>query len=236
MAGVTTASGERAPSSTTDWTCATVSLGGRRHHRVEVPPAVLVGEVAPTVAFPGLDQGDVARQGVFQHAVPPADRRRRLALGELRAEGRSVCRRRECPPRPPACARPACPAAPVPTRSCRRGRVPRTRTSRRNGETSRRCAAPGRASSAWPGRTRQRPELLATIDQVLGALLDQAVDELVGLPHRAEAANQDGCAIGDPRPWPPPSVATRLSIIRPVFPLQPSHLAPGMTPEARWAG
>ena len=55
-----------------------------RHHRIEVPRAVAIGEVAPAIGAPSLDQCDVAWQRVFQQAQPAADLARLASLREQR--------------------------------------------------------------------------------------------------------------------------------------------------------
>ena len=40
--------------------------GAHRHDRIVVPRALAVGQVAPAISLPCIDQGDIAQQGVFQ--------------------------------------------------------------------------------------------------------------------------------------------------------------------------
>jgi hypothetical protein len=48
-------------------------FGGHRHDRVEVPRAFAMRQIAPAIGLPGVDQGDIARQGVFQQTVAAVD-------------------------------------------------------------------------------------------------------------------------------------------------------------------
>src|SRR3954463_5620541 len=66
-------------------------LAGLRAQRIEVARGLLEHEVAPAVALPGLDDGEVAADRVLEHAVPAVDLPGILAVGDLGAvPGRGV--------------------------------------------------------------------------------------------------------------------------------------------------
>ena len=143
--------------------CTMVSGRGCRHHRIEIPRRLLVGQVAPAIGVPRLDQGDVARAAPCSSThILPADFAGFLALGRAWCRRRSACRSRGRRRRRRACARPWCPAARSPARSFRPCRGPRTPPSRRCAGTSRRffCTRPSSISRARP--TRPLPALFAT--------------------------------------------------------------------------
>src|SRR6266550_227024 len=48
-------------------------LGGHRHHRVEIAPRASIGEIAPAVGAPRLDQGDIGMQRAFHDIGPPVE-------------------------------------------------------------------------------------------------------------------------------------------------------------------
>src|SRR5215813_2398542 len=65
-------------------------LGSRCHHGIEVLRRLPIDEVAPLVALPGLDQGEIGLQRVFQHIGSPFELARFLAFGDYRSvAGRS---------------------------------------------------------------------------------------------------------------------------------------------------
>ena len=141
-------------------------------------------------------------------------RRRRESGTRARSRGRrwcgspcprpAACRRRSgrrtrrCPRRPPGSVRRGCPAAPPRGRPCRRGTARRTRTSRPAAETSRSpwSTRPAASSAARP--VSPLPALLLTMVRSRRALFDQRVDQGGGHTRHAEAADQDGGAVGDP--------------------------------------
>jgi len=57
--------------------------GGGGHHGVEVHGGVAVDEVAEAVALPGLDHGEVAGDGLFEHVVAAVERPDLFTVREL---------------------------------------------------------------------------------------------------------------------------------------------------------
>ena len=134
----------------------------RRHDRIEIARRRAVGQIAPAVRLPGLDQRDVAGQRFFEQIFAAADFALFLAGGELGADRGRGDRRPECRRRRRACVPPWCPAARSRARSCRRDKAPRTPPDRRCADRSRRSCARGRDSRSRARPTRPTPALLET--------------------------------------------------------------------------
>ena len=199
MPGVTTWSGSISPSSRMCWVCTMVSFGGHGDDRIEVPAGLLVGQVAPAVGLPRFHQADIALQRVLQDVGAAVDLAMFLADGHLGADAGGGEERRARRRRRRACARPGCPAERSPARSCRRdtgSRTPPDRSERGKEQMILRTRPSSirRARPIWP-----TPALLAGDGEVLGALLDQPVDQRVRLADGAEAAEQHGRAVLDAR-------------------------------------
>ncbi len=149
-------SGSSAPSSTTCCVCTMVSCAARRHDRIEIPAGRPIGQIAPAVRFPGLDQRHVAAERFLEQIFAAGDLALLLAGGELGADGGRGEKGRECRRRRRGCAPPSCPAARFQARSCRRDKAPRTPPDRRCADTSRRSCARGRDREAAPSRCGRR--------------------------------------------------------------------------------
>src|SRR3984893_280976 len=63
-------------------------IGGGGHHGIEVARGFAVDEIAPAIAFPGFDEGEVTAQAALENVVAAVEFARLLALGNYRAEAR----------------------------------------------------------------------------------------------------------------------------------------------------
>src|ERR1700693_3417826 len=74
-------------------------VGGGGHHGVEVARGLAIDEIAPAVALPGFDEGEIAAQGSFKDVLTPAEFAGFLAFGNHRAvAGGCVKRGNACSP------------------------------------------------------------------------------------------------------------------------------------------
>src|SRR5215471_3226360 len=62
-------------------------LGRHRHHRIEVPSRAAIGEIAPAISLPRLDERNVGMKRALHQIRAAAEFARLFALAELRADG-----------------------------------------------------------------------------------------------------------------------------------------------------
>src|SRR5579862_5367369 len=173
-------------------------LGGCRHHRIEIARGRLVGEVAPAVSLPGLDQRHVAVQRFFQQIFAAANFPLFLAFGELGADGGRRIESRYA--------------------GTRGAHALRHGTLRHDFKLDT-ALAPELLKHHRIGRARKRAHDLSHVAgfqelgqtqmadagivgndrQILGALLDETVDQDVRLANAAEAADEHDRAVGNTR-------------------------------------
>src|SRR5579862_4492355 len=173
-------------------------LRGRRHHRIEIARGRPVGEVAPAVGFPRLDQRHVAGQRVFQNVFAAANLPLFLAFGELGADGRRRVEGRNAGPGRAHALR---------HRALRHdfkldaAFAPERFEHNRIGGARERAHDLSHVAGFQKLRQPQMPDARIVGDnrQILGPLLDQTIDQHVRLADAAEAADEHDGAIGHPR-------------------------------------
>src|SRR5579864_5700285 len=75
-------------------------IRGSRDHRIEVPGRLAIDEVAPAIAFPRLDESEIASQGALQEIFASIKFARFFSLRNHRADaGGRIKRRNACAPR-----------------------------------------------------------------------------------------------------------------------------------------
>ena len=198
MPGVTTASGSRSPTSTIRDTCADGHGGRGRHHRPEVAGGPAVHQIPQPVAEVRADQRDVTADRVFQHVVAAVDGAGLPALGQRRADPGGAVERAD-----PGAGR-AHPLGQIALRDQLQLDLPgavqavehvRVGLARERADhlahpsRGQQCGQPGVAVAG----------VVADDGQFPGALLDQRVDQPDRHPGHAEAADQHGGAVLDPR-------------------------------------
>ena len=194
MPGVTIVSGASSPSATTLRVMRDGQLRRHRHDRVEVPCAVAIGQVAPAIRLPCLDQCDIARQRIFQQTQPAADLARLAAFREQRvgAGGRVEA----------GDAR-AGRADAFGQRALRHDLHLQVATLEQPAGEARRAheAADQPAHAAERQQSLDRAAIASAGDshdgQIARALRDQAVEQRCGNADIAEASEQDSRAIGN---------------------------------------
>src|SRR6266851_1626439 len=168
---------------------------GHRHDGIEVPPAAAIGEVAPTIRPPGLDQRYVGMQGPLQKIGAAIELADLLALRERRADGGG---------REEAGNAGTGGADTLGERALRHqleldpaGAEQLLEDDRAARETADELAdAPAIHQPRQPGLAT--PAGVVRHDrEVARALLDQSLDQSQRMADRAEAADQDGRAVLD---------------------------------------
>src|SRR6266436_1327958 len=68
-------------------------VGGGGHHGIEVARGLAIGQIAPAVALPGFDEGEIATQGALENIVAAVEFAGFLAFGNhgAVAGGREEC-------------------------------------------------------------------------------------------------------------------------------------------------
>ena len=85
MPGVMMWSGSISPGSTRCSTSATVTLAGRRHHRIEVARGLAIDEIALGVALEGVDDREIGDEAAFHDVALAVELALFLAAGDLGA-------------------------------------------------------------------------------------------------------------------------------------------------------
>src|SRR5580700_11302970 len=171
-------------------------LRRRRHHRVEIARRRLVGEIAPAVRFPGLDQRDVAVERFLENIFAAVNLALFLAGGKLGADRRRGIERRN--------------AGTGGAHALRHGALrhafeldlaftPQPLEHHRIGSARERADDfTYTAGIQELGETEITDAgIIGDHGEVLGALLDQAFDQRVRLADAAEAADQHDRTVTD---------------------------------------
>ena len=189
MPGVWIWSGSSSPDSTSSSTSATVILPAAAHHRVEVARGLAIDEVAPAVALPRLDDGEVAADGRFEDAPASVEERVSLPSARVGARRRWACRTPGCRRRRHAAARPASPADTARPRACRRGysRSKILFSPTYDEIIFRTCPA----ARSTPRPLRVDAAVVRDDGQVVGALARDRADAVLRVAAEAEAARQE---------------------------------------------